>query len=267
MEWVGYGLYSHGYSTDCEVLVLLLQTVSERMGEKCVLVDVGANVGMCSLVAVVRGHRVVAVEADAENVRALEANKALNAPWATAPEALTIIHAAAGAHGAGANARVLEVRKNRALSIVLPADQPDAEKAALNSKSFWRPIQEDTVSYSTVPTVTVDDALQKVWPGIWLDDAKGSSPGCIVLKSDTEGAEIDVLKGATQLLSAPNLLQGFLVERYPQLLEIRGHSGAQLDAALKLPDFHVHHFEAEGDGIGGYMGMRGEPPPVLPHVS
>ena len=47
--WVqhwGDVLYRNGFYNDCETLAMLLEQTSARAGEKCALIDVGANIGI-----------------------------------------------------------------------------------------------------------------------------------------------------------------------------------------------------------------------------
>ncbi|CAE8587487.1 unnamed protein product [Polarella glacialis] len=231
VEWRGpsYGneLWEAGYVVDCEELLSMLQSSSGRNG--CALIDVGANVGACAIRAASAGYRVLAVEADPDNFRWLQMHRELNGPGVR--HRMSVVHAAAAAKAGFV--QFLEVKSNRALSLVLPAGRRAAE--AMNATSWWAPLTKRDVHTATIPAMTIDGILEG--HGFPLDPLEGHTAGqhrageCYVLKVDIEGSEVEALAGASRLLVSGRVV-GMMVEQNNELLRLRGESPASLRAAM-----------------------------------
>jgi FkbM family methyltransferase len=153
--WIPLGLYEPRLA---EILAR-----AAGMSRACVW-DVGANIGIFSLLCARQGATVVALEPDAENLLLLRQHLAANEPWSGA---VRVHAAAAGATpGRGAIVRTTSGAETR---IVIAT--PNAEGAA--------------------PTLCAV---------VTLDQLAETEPRPSVVKVDVEGAEADVLAGASRLL-------------------------------------------------------------------
>lgn len=147
------------------------------LGPGDVLIDVGANIGLMSLVAVERGARVVALEPSPREFDLLVSNRALLAD--AARERMICINAAAGASEGLAEFRINEVGHSGG-----------------NSFGGRRADSDEVVS---VPVLCLDDLDRHPdVAGEWFLEARDS--GRLVLKVDVEGFEHSVLSGARRLL-------------------------------------------------------------------
>jgi len=154
---------------ECDILAVYereaIETMAhaiERMPSAPVLVDVGADTGVYSRLLLSRTRRI-------ERLVALEPNpktyRVLEANLAGLATPCTLLNAAAG--------------EQSGLGTLEAPDYDDAERAM-----FVRPGPAGNVRL-----VTVDALL-------------GAQPGCLALKIDVEGAELDVIKGAAESIAA-----------------------------------------------------------------
>jgi FkbM family methyltransferase len=153
--WIPLGLYEPR----------LAEILSRAAGMKGACVwDVGANIGIFSLLCARQGAAVVALEPDGENLLRLRQHLAANEPWSAA---VRVHAAAAGARpGIGTVVRTTSGAESRVVSA--SAGDEDAES----------------------PQCAV----------VTLDQLAETEPRPSVVKVDVEGAEADVLAGASRLL-------------------------------------------------------------------
>jgi FkbM family methyltransferase len=126
--------------------------------------DVGANIGIFSLLCARQGATVVALEPDAENLLQLQQHLAANVPWSAA---VRVHAAAAGATpGRGTIVRTTSGALTRVVSVAPTVEGPGS-------------------AFCSVVT---------------LDQLAEIEPRPSMVKVDVEGAEADVLAGASRLL-------------------------------------------------------------------
>lgn len=127
-----------------------------------VLLDIGAHVGHYTLRAAKAGHRVIAVEGNPDTAGRLLANTVLN--------------------NLDGSVRI----------IPHPAwDQ--------NESLTWKSYHEGTMSIRNGSGRIYPDPAGALWPVV-LDDVLGTEPRIDVVKIDTEGAELHVLRGLRSTL-------------------------------------------------------------------
>ncbi|CAE8590731.1 unnamed protein product [Polarella glacialis] len=152
---------------------LELAHLAEQLGSPgCRVLDVGANIGACTLLLAKLGYRVDAFEPLPRNLELLGASLRLNA---VPPEAVKL-HAVALGDRSGTGS-ILEGRGNAGMTVVTPMANPPCD-----SRSFTcGRLQEASMAR--------------------LDDIWSSEDGPICLaKLDVEGNELRVLRGALGLL-------------------------------------------------------------------
>jgi FkbM family methyltransferase len=172
-----------------------------------VTLDVGANIGSCTLMLVMAGKKVVAFEPNPHNLFFLT-NSIKRLPPQFRQQ-LTL-HAAGAGASAGAH-KLFTQQGNFGNSIL---DNPN---------------QSDTVPLHTVFTVTLDDAL---WPDPSLP------PPCIpLMKMDVQGFEVQALKGAKRLLAA-RAIKRIATEVAPSFLAAQGAKASELIKLLRDSGFH-----------------------------
>lgn len=157
-----YGILTGGYEP------MVQEAMRRVIRPGAVVLDIGANVGLMSLVAARLtgpGGQVIALEPQLDAVRALEAHARLNG--------FGMVRAIQAAAGARSGTMQMVVTADPAWTIMgSVGDHPDA------------------VRRETVRVVTVDELV-----------ADGESPPPSVVKIDVEGSELDVLAGMSRTLS------------------------------------------------------------------
>ena len=187
-----------------------LSAGSECPAGNSVTLDVGANIGSCTLMLVSLGKKVVAFEPNPHNLFFLTSSiKRLPQQHR---ERLTL-------HAAGAGASAGEHK--------LFTQQGNFGNSILDN-----PNQSDNVPLHTVFTVTLDDAL---WPNPSLP------PPCIpLMKMDVQGFEVQALQGATRLLAA-KAIKRIATEVAPSFLAAQGTKASELIKLLSASGFHFEN--------------------------
>jgi FkbM family methyltransferase len=168
--------------------------------------DVGANIGSCTLMLVMEGKQVTAFEPNPHNLFFLT-NSIKRLP-AQFRKNLTLHAAAAGASAA--------------------AHELFTQQGNFGNSVLDHPNQSDTVPLHTVRTVTLDQAL---WPDPSLP------PPCIpLMKMDVQGFELQVLQGAKRLLAA-KAIKRIATEVAPSFLAAQGTKASELMKLLAASSF------------------------------
>lgn len=203
-----------GHWPDCDDLTDLWRDSSPS----AVIVDVGANVGSCTLRMVATGVFTHAFEPLLANARMLEASLLANG-WSER----AIVHHVALGHRPGAARLYSQV--GNAGNTVVGHPTRDSAKASMHAAGFIR-------------TETLDRVLWR--------DAAHPSPRIPLLKIDAQGMELHVLRGARRLLSA-GAVQAIQMELAPHWLR------AQNVSVRDVIDFlHLNHFSVT-DRRGSYL--------------
>jgi len=177
--------------------------------EHGVTLDVGANIGSCTLMLVMLGKRVVAFEPNPHNLFFLTSSIKRLPPQHR--QRLTLYAAGAGA-SAGEH-KLFTQQGNYGNSIL---DTPN---------------QSDNVPLHTVFTVTLADAL---WPDPSLP------PPCIhLMKLDVQGFEVQALQGAKRLLAA-KAIKRIATEVAPSFLAAQGTTASALIKLLITAGFQFY---------------------------
>lgn len=188
----------HGKWRDCDVLPRLLDLAAETKPRR-VFVDVGANIGACSMLMAARGGiRVVSFEPEPDNYYALKAAMVANdfGPGVD----MRLVNA--GASDASATANIYVDRINSGNSIVRMQGEPAPTQPALgsNGKGF---VPRGTSSQ--IALTTLDEEIHE---------------HVHLLKLDCQGCELHALRGARMLMRthgidiikfefAPHFVQAF----------------------------------------------------------
>jgi FkbM family methyltransferase len=178
-----------------------------------VTLDVGSNIGSCTLMLVMMEKKVVAFEPNPHNLFFLT-NSIKRLPQQYRQH-LTL-HAA----GAGASAG---------------AHKMFSQQGNFGNSIMDNPNQSDNVPLHTVFTVTLDDAL---WPNASLP------PPCIpVMKMDVQGFEVQALQGAKRLLAA-RAIKRIATEIAPSFLAAQGTKASALIRLLLDSGFRFEGHES-----------------------
>lgn len=201
--WSRLAFRTYRYETELDRLI-------EAAGDDLdIFVDGGANIGLWSVAAAGRAHKVVAVEASPATLSLLEANRERNhdrfsvyrrALWSVSGEQLSFswnptMHAGA--------------------SLTDVAERDTTAKG-------W--------SANEVETIAIDDLLD--------DTSTFDGAGAIILKLDVEGAEMEVLAGARRALDSDRTI--IVYEEHGR------ESEHAVTEALLAEGFSVHYLENWG---------------------
>jgi len=156
----------------------------------CIALDVGANIGSCTLLFSRLGYNTIAVEAEPANYELLHSSLLLPQPHATDFANVSVARVAAGAYKGFAH--ITRDPDNGGFSAV--------GEAANSSLDEARPVFDvrDPMYSSVIPVDLLDDIVSDhaTRLGSRLEDV------CL-MKIDVEGSEMNVLRGAHRLLSGP----------------------------------------------------------------
>lgn len=183
-----------------------LRMVEDMRGARC-FADVGANLGFYTCLAggfMPAGAQVHAFEMDVDNYAMLEKNVALN------PSSLDV-----STNHAAVSSTAGSVTYQR---------RPAGNHPAL---SVYNPWPEEGAVDVTVPAVALDDYFR-------------DRPTPDLVKIDVEGAEVDVLRGMTDLLPE---VQRMYVEVHPENLALAGQDAAEV---LEILGAHFQLFLLPG---------------------
>jgi FkbM family methyltransferase len=194
---------------DCDNLPSLIAPSSP--GARKLFVDVGANIGACSLLMAAHGHRVIAFEPVPQTYRALVSGFAANNFAHGAM--VTLINAAAST---SAGPAVIYTRRGNA--------GHSYTKGVTNRTS--EPSNNKFISFD-IEVTTLDSIVREPVE---------------LMKIDTQGHELMALRGATALL-ATHGVKTIAFEFGPGLMEAAGERGDPV-ALLRL--LHSHGYQIRG---------------------
>ena len=180
------------------------------------VVDVGANVGLSVLPVASRGLRVLAFEPVPRNLQMLQLNTFLNG-WGWrgkdgSQQRVGVVHAAASS-------------SRGTMSIHSPVGREDNSALTVpgGASSFLIDTSSGVIEHK-IPSVTLDSYFEGAAP----DLAKSLR----LVKIDTQGHELDVLKGMHTLLKRPDLNFRVILELDVGLQKIAGHRPEEIMAYM-----------------------------------
>ena len=191
-------VYANGYE------VLSTRIVKQFAARKDLFIDVGAHYGYYTLLAAEAnpGIRTVSVEPIEDNLRVLRKNLDLNGLGSD--RAITLRAAVSARAGRASFCK---------------------SEASDNSSMYPHPSSE------TLARIEVDT--------VCLDDVVGAHPSArIFVKTDTDGHELEVLKGFSKTLDA-GVDVTILMEMNPKMMKIAGTGTPEILAFLQARDFRV----------------------------
>jgi len=164
---------SSGVYVDCKVLVGPNGWSRAPSTPGATFVDVGANIGSCTLLLASRGVPTISFEPNPSNLFYLTSSVKRN-------QFPVLVYPAAVANRSGGFAKIFHQRGNAGNSVVGKAIGDDNSSVMTNVAS--------------VPLIALDDVL---WP-------HGSSPPKVhMMKIDVQGYEVYALQGAKRMLNTP----------------------------------------------------------------
>eukprot|EP00931_Biecheleriopsis_adriatica_P087821 TRINITY_DN62236_c0_g1_i1.p1 TRINITY_DN62236_c0_g1~~TRINITY_DN62236_c0_g1_i1.p1 ORF type:complete len:286 (+),score=72.68 TRINITY_DN62236_c0_g1_i1:338-1195(+) len=248
-------LLENGQFWDVETFMHIMRMAAKQHDGRCLLIDVGANVGLWSVRAAAEGFSVISVEPDPRNIRRLEVHAALNG--ARVLSRLAVVQAV-GAADVG-RAELLQSPKEGMLSLTVPLshESPDVARAAA-ARMVYEAGGGQVSSPETleVPAISLDALLGSTHH---LPEFDLQHHSCAFLKVDAEGDDPDVLRGARSLIQSEQLL-GVLVEEHKELLALKGHMPGASLKLLAASDFKWTHLVDFNPDIRNILAVR-------PHVA
>ena len=238
VEKVDRVIATKGRWSECDMLPILLPPLSQDEPAP-LFVDVGANVGACSMLIATRGYRVVSFEPTPPTYAALAAAAASNVNLFPHMDIRLV------------NAGVSDA-KGQAVIFAEPGHAGNSITAGVHGQ-----VKRDGgrgAKRSGLPTSNYTKHTIK------LETLDGMLPGhrISLLKMDCQGHELRALRGARQLLSGSNRIQVIKFEFYP--LGMRGIGDDPIDI-LKL--LHATNYKLEE--VGGHAAaVQGRHKPLTP---
>jgi len=206
-------IHREGKWPDCDDLVTMLPPASESS----IFVDVGANIGACTIWVAGHGHVTHSFEAQGENLQYLYST------LSRLPELRVHVHPVAVGE---ANSESIIYRQegnagNSVVGVVHPDDptnQADRERMERNAMP--------------VHIRTMDSEL---WP-----DPNSPPPNIALMKMDIQGYEVKALKGASRLLAA-RAIKAIKTELAPVFLAAQNSSQQELCSLLAASGFSLRN--------------------------
>lgn len=242
-SWLGGSLVdkrilNQGQWSECALSAELLPPPTSQLspqhwrsaGSGCIVIDLGANIGACTLLFASMGHRVIAVEPEPSNLLMLHASLAL--PQLETDTTLGFGKVAISPVAVDEVAGTVQLRRN-------PFDAGNSTIVQSGEESAAVEDQMPLVEFSSiVPALPLDDIAEEQ-----AFRLGGSLSDICMMKMDIEGAELRALRSAPKLLAGP--LRAISFEFSP------GPTGADIAEAVVLLQLLAGH----GFVIFGHRGM------------
>jgi len=206
---------SQGKWPDCDDLLKVLQ--ASRPEDGGIFVDVGANIGSCTLLVAGQRFTTHAFEPQPDNLRYLRAT------LARLPGSLVSLHPVALGEAPGAS--IIFRQEGNAGNSVVGVVHPDDPTNARDQLEMER-------NAAHIEIHTLDEEL---WPG-----SIGPPPKILLVKIDVQGFEVKVLKGAQRLLNA-GAIAAIKTELASAFLQAQGASQRDLCQIIAQAGFNLHN--------------------------
>lgn len=236
-----------------------------RSGRSITFLDVGANIGSCSLVAMHLGHTAIAIEPSADNLELLLTSLALSAVM-PASSRLFLVPVAVGATN---STQVLLQPKGMmgASMISPPAGEIDADtmKESLEIAEFGTYNHHSSqVLTSRACIRTVDDVVDAIAQdaqhrqspaGFFSrfrssEATEASLPPIVAVKIDVQGHELNALKGMQRVLSSTPSIRRLEVEVWPPMIRMRHGDPSEVYSILSGAGFCITEVSTSGAAVG-----------------
>jgi len=226
-NYVDFVVKHTGKWVGCETELVLVATDPSEPQPGAHVIDVGANIGACSLLMAKLGFRVISLEPLPEHLRMLSGSLVLNGAVATSNVTRDgQVRVIVGAGGSKASTAVVGLSNagfqlsNSGMTEIFPA-----ERKHLQFDKF-------RVLGNSIPVVTVASAVQ---------DIPIQDP-IHLLKIDVEGSELEVLRGARDLLISQRIRR-ILIEFWPPHLKRHGENPMDLPWFLRSHGYDIYYPE------------------------
>ena len=227
VDMISDRIRQYGVWDDCEDLVWFLWNEFEggpggggyhRERGKLSIMDVGANIGSCSIRLALLGHTVLSFEPDESNYKLFERSIQLN----NLSDSLLIFKA--GASDIRGEGSLVVEKGNAGNAVIVPQQSTDNELSRI--KELVRSVENSTFSYPyPVSLVRLEPYIRDL--------------GRVhLLKLDCQGCELAALRGADASLAAGRV-RSVVVEFSPAHLRAAGEDPAGLLEALAAHGFTV----------------------------
>jgi len=211
-NFVDDAVKSVGYNTDCQPLPSLASGPG-------VFVDIGANIGSCTLLMAAHGHRTYAFEPLDANFRLLQASLQLNGF-----QNHQIFHAGVSRESLEDGMVIYERVGNAGASEVLPS--------GFHTRNISYFANRPTAGSQPIQTVALDDAVHE-----YVD----------VMKIDCQGCELGAMQGATKLLGA-GMIGVLKIEFYPLRIRMLEGDPAEMLVILLNNGYEVRELPTNWNG-------------------
>jgi FkbM family methyltransferase len=202
------------------------------------LLDIGANIGSCSLVAAGWGMSAIAIEANPANSKLLLTSLAMSVLHSDAH--VHLVPVAVGS--SNGTLQMLSTATNMGASMMMP-DTMSNEKL-LEAASVAGMTTRSATTLSGVPTSAcirvADEAVSAASVGL---------PPVVALKMDVQGHEVDVLRGLVQTLSTQPI-ERIEMEVWPPMLRAKGFDPSEIYSILTPLGFQVVEMSYYGSKAG-----------------
>ncbi|CAE7211265.1 MGAT4C [Symbiodinium sp. CCMP2592] len=202
-SWLGGSLVdkrilNQGQWSECALSAELLPPPTSQLspqhwrsaGSGCIVIDLGANIGACTLLFASMGHRVIAVEPEPSNLLMLHAS--LSLPQLETDATLGFGKVAISPVAVDEAAGTVQLRRN-------PFDAGNSTIVQSAEESAAAADQMPLVEFSSiVPARPLDEIAEEQ-----AFRLGGSLSDICMMKMDIEGAELKALRSAPKLLAGP----------------------------------------------------------------
>ena len=203
---------TQGRWPDCALITDMLKGFNGLtrpvQGEKSTILDVGANIGSCSIDLVAQGHAIVSFEPKPEHITMIKASADSNHRRA----GTIFLHECGLSEHATSAARLATEAGNSGNSWVLVGSRSEASTALTDAASIGGVAGQAVQMDHSITLRRLDDYCDTVFDAV---------------KVDAQGFEAAIFAGAGRMLQR-GLLKRIMLEFWPYGLEAHGHSSASL---------------------------------------